>query len=74
MGILKIVKIVLKISQKLTEYFARKRLIDAGSAKEKSESLEVARDAVSKAINARRVARRKFKSDGMPSDYEHFRD
>ena len=74
MGILKIVNIVLKISQKLTEYFARKQLIDAGSAKEKSENLEVARDAVSKAIDARRVARRKFKSDGMPSDYEHFRD
>jgi hypothetical protein len=38
------------------------------------ENLEKAVEDVSKAIDARRDARRKFERDGMPKDYKYFRD
>lgn len=68
-----LVKALLGLANKIAGTVEEKQLIDAGEAKEQKETLKEAQNAVSKAIDARRRARRKFKSDGMPSDYKHYR-
>ncbi len=73
-AVLTILKALLGISSKVMDYVSRKQLMDAGKAAQQRESLKEARDAVSKAIATRRRARDKYESDGMPDDYEHWRD
>lgn len=76
MGILQIIKSVLAITEKITSYFNKKQLIDAGKAEAKIKHLQEAKNAIQKAVDVRRRARNKFKSDGgMPSDTEkYYRD
>jgi len=72
-SIMSVIKGLLGVANKIAGYMEKKQLMDAGKAKQQKENLQEARDAVSKAIDARRDAHRKFKSDGMPKDYKHYR-
>jgi hypothetical protein len=69
-----IAKLLLNVVNKITDYFGRKQLIDAGKAKQAKKSLKEANNVLSEAIDARRDADREFKSnDGMPKGYEYYR-
>mgnify|MGYP006896940949 CR=1 FL=1 len=72
--VLVILKAVLAFAAKLMDYISRKQLMDAGKAEQQKVNLKEAKDAINKAIAVRRRARDKYESDGMPDDYEHWRD
>lgn len=76
MGVLQIIKVVLTITEKVTTYFTRKQLTDAGKAEAKIKYLQEAKNAIQKAVDVRRDARNKFESNGgMPPDGEkYYRD
>ena len=72
--ILAILKAILACATKLMDYISRKQLMDAGKAEQQKANLKEVKDAISEAIAVRRRARDKYESDGMPDDYEHWRD
>jgi len=72
--ILSIIKGGLTLANRVAAYLENERKIQAGIDKQVRENLEKAVEDVSKAIDARRDARRKFERDGMPKDYKYFRD
>ncbi len=72
---LKVLKGLLKIAGVVADYLGRKQLLDAGQARAQKRALKEANHAVSDAIAARRLARRRLdKRGGVPDDYKYYRD
>jgi len=72
-SILSIVQGLLSLGSKIADYMEQKQLMDAGTARAQKQALEETRDAVQKAIAARRRANDDLRDGGVPDDYKHFR-
>lgn len=72
-SILTISKGLISLGNKTVDHMNRKQLIESGEAKQQEKNLREALNAISKAIIIRRNYHNKFKSNGMPDEYKHYR-